>query len=337
MTKVPEISIVVPVYKVEKYLHRCVDSLLNQSFTAFDLILVDDGSPDRCGQICDQYAERDKRIHVIHQHNGGLSAARNRGIDWSLSNSDSKWITFVDSDDWVHPQYLSLLYESALVCKADISVCAYKELKDSANLEYEKVEDCSTTEWKPEDFFVENHVNATVAWGKLYKKEYFKTLRYPVGKIHEDEFITYRILFRTSKIAFINTQLYYYYMNDNGIMKTESNNKRSDVLEALGQQIEYFEKNHFNRAKKISVRAYAGALCSWINTFAGQKSREKEKSRLRQKLVKQLKQVLKRYRKLFPFEECRWAYEVVYPWRAKCYGFIKRVLSKVKRVWRLSV
>ena len=171
MTKVSEISIVVPVYKVEKYLHRCVDSLLNQSFTAFDLILVDDGSPDQCGQICDQYAERDKRIHVIHQYNRGLSAARNSGIDWSLSNSDSKWITFVDSDDWVHPQYLSLLYESALACKTDISVCAYKELNNSGNQDYKKVEDRLATEWKPEDFFVENHVNATVAWGKLYKKE----------------------------------------------------------------------------------------------------------------------------------------------------------------------
>lgn len=326
-----EISIVVPVYKVEKYLHRCVDSLLNQSFTAFDLILVDDGSPDQCGQICDQYAEKDKRIHVIHQHNGGLSAARNSGIDWSLSNSESKWITFVDSDDWVHPQYLSLLYESVLACKTDVSVCAYKELNNSGNQDYEIVEDRLGAEWKPEDFFVENHVNATVAWGKLYKKEYFKTLRFPVGKIHEDEFITYQILFRTPKIAFINIPLYYYYINDSGIMKTQSKYRRSDGLEALEQQTEYFEKNHFDRAKKISARAYAGALCSWINSLADQQSRGSNK--LYQELIKKLKQVLKQYRRLFPFEECRWAYEVAYPCRTKCYGFVKRVLSKVKRVW----
>lgn len=334
MTKVPEISIVVPVYKVEKYLHRCVDSLLNQSFTAFDLILVDDGSPDQCGKICDQYAERDRRIHVIHQRNGGLSAARNSGIDWSLLNSDSKWLTFVDSDDWVHPQYLSLLYENASAYRTDISVCAYKELDDSTIHEYEKVEDRLGAEWTPEDFFVEKHVNAIVAWGKLYKKEYFKRLRYPVGKIHEDEFITYQMLFRTQKIAFINTQLYYYYINECGIMKTESKYKRSDVLEALAQQIEYFEINHFDRAKKISVRAYAGALCSWINTLSDQQSREN--SKLYQELIKRLKQVLKQYRRLFPFEECRWAYVVAYPWRTKCYGFVKRVLRKVKRVWQLS-
>ena len=323
-----EISIVVPVYKVEKYLHRCVDSLLNQSFTAFDLILIDDGSPDQCGQICDQYAKQDKRIHVIHQRNGGLSAARNSGIDWSLSNSESKWITFVDSDDWVHPQYLSLLYESVLACKTDVSVCAYKEL-NSGNQDYETVEDRRGAERKPEDFFVENHVNATVAWGKLYKKEYFKTLRYPVGKIHEDEFITYQILFGAQKIAFINIPLYYYYM------KTQSKYRRSDGLEALAQQIEYFEKNHFDRAKKVSVRAYAGALCSWINSLADQQNRGSNK--LYRELIKKLKQVLKQYRRLFPFEECRWAYEVAYPWRTKCYGFVKRVLSKVKRVWQLSV
>ena len=329
-----EISVIVPVYKVQKHLQHCIESILAQTFEDFDLILIDDGSPDQCGQICDQYAEIDKRIHVIHQQNGGLSTARNRGIDWSLSNSDSKWISFVDSDDWVHPQYLSLLYESALACKTDISVCAYKELNDSLDQGYEKVEDKLGAEWKPEDFFVDNHVNATVAWGKLYKKDFFKTLRYPVGKIHEDEFITYQILFKTSKIAFINIPLYYYYINNSGIMKTESKYRRNDVLEALAQQIEYFEKNHYDRAKKISVRAYAGTLCSWINTLADQQSRGNNK--LYQELIKKLKQVLKQYRRLFPFEECRWAYVVACPWRTKCYGFVRQVLSKVKRVWRLS-
>ena len=105
----PTISVIVPVYKVEKYIHRCVDSILSQTFTDFELILVDDGSPDNCGKICDEYAEKDIRIHVIHQENGGLSAARNAGIDWVFANSDSEWITFIDSDDWVHPEYLERL------------------------------------------------------------------------------------------------------------------------------------------------------------------------------------------------------------------------------------
>ena len=106
----PDISVIVPVYKVENFIHRCVDSILCQSFQDFELILVDDGSPDSCGIICDAYARQDSRIHVIHQKNGGLSAARNSGIDWVLANSDSHWLSFVDSDDWVHPDFLKAVF-----------------------------------------------------------------------------------------------------------------------------------------------------------------------------------------------------------------------------------
>ena len=102
----PQISVIVPVYKVEPYLRRCVDSILGQTFTDFELILVDDGSPDNCPAICDEYARKDTRVHVIHQENGGLSAARNAGIDWAFANSDSQWLTSVDSDEWVHPEML---------------------------------------------------------------------------------------------------------------------------------------------------------------------------------------------------------------------------------------
>ena len=110
----PQISVIVPVYKVEPYLRRCVDSILAQTFTDFELILVDDGSPDNSGAICDEYAQKDARVHVIHQENGGLSAARNAGIDWVFAHSDSQWLTFVDSDDWVHPEYLERLYHAVL-------------------------------------------------------------------------------------------------------------------------------------------------------------------------------------------------------------------------------
>ena len=105
----PLISVIVPVYKVEEYLSRCVDSILSQTFEDFELILIDDGSPDNCGKICDEYTKKDNRVHVIHQENGGLSSARNAGIDWAFENSDSEWLTFIDSDDWVHIQYLDLL------------------------------------------------------------------------------------------------------------------------------------------------------------------------------------------------------------------------------------
>ena len=111
--KMPAISVIVPVYKVEKYIHRCVRSILGQTYADFELILVDDGSPDNCGVICDEYAAKDSRVVVIHQENGGLSAARNAGIDWVFANSDSQWLSFIDSDDWVHPEYLQRLLDAA--------------------------------------------------------------------------------------------------------------------------------------------------------------------------------------------------------------------------------
>ena len=120
----PLVSVIVPVYKVELYLRRCVDSILAQTFCDFELILVDDGSPDNCGSICDEYASKDSKIHVIHQKNGGLSAARNAGIDWVFANSDSKYISFIDSDDWVHEKYLELLVKAIETNHDDFSQCA---------------------------------------------------------------------------------------------------------------------------------------------------------------------------------------------------------------------
>ena len=120
-----EISVIVPVYNVEDYLERCIDSILAQTFQNFDLILIDDGSPDRCGEICDNYAKMDNRVVVIHQENGGLAHARNRGIEWTLSNSDTKWICFIDSDDWINKTYLEGLYEAAKNCGCMISVCDF--------------------------------------------------------------------------------------------------------------------------------------------------------------------------------------------------------------------
>ena len=122
------ITIVVPVYKVEKYLNRCVDSILNQTYTDFELLLIDDGSPDNCGKLCDEYFEKDSRIFVIHQKNGGLSAARNTGINRFYEQNRSDYITFVDSDDWLHPNYLKILMDGITENHVKISVCNYKRV-----------------------------------------------------------------------------------------------------------------------------------------------------------------------------------------------------------------
>ncbi len=240
-----EISVIVPVYKVEQYIHRCVDSILTQTFTDFDIVLVDDGSPDKCGAICNAYAEADSRVHVIHQKNRGLSAARNAGIDWSFAHSDSAWLSFVDSDDWVHSRYLEILYKAVL--RDNTSVAIGNALwTDDESLPIEVDE--NSTLWETEKYFVKDSTNATVAWGKLYRKTCFKRIRYPIGRIHEDEFVTYRILFEEDYVSVVDSSLYAYFQNSEGIMKSKWTPKRLDALEAYENQVRYFSSR-----KKLDI------------------------------------------------------------------------------------
>ena len=248
----PTISVIVPVYKVEQYLHRCVESILNQTFTDFELILVDDGSPDNCGAICDEYAGKDNRVTVIHQKNGGLSAARNAGIDWSFANSDSQWLTFIDSDDWVHPQYLEILYNVVRDNNAKVSCCAFESVKEDKPFENITVPNIEMVDTKK--FYLENNVNFTVAWGKLYYKSCFVNIRYPVGKIHEDQFTTYKVLFETENVRFVKEKLYYYYLSPNSIMRSKFSIKRYDDIEALDEQICFFNKKKWNELEMLAEK-----------------------------------------------------------------------------------
>lgn len=262
----PKISVIVPVYKVEPYINRCIDSILAQTYRDFDLILVDDGSPDRCGEICDEYAQTDSRIHVIHQPNCGLSAARNAGIDWVFANSESEWLTFVDSDDYLHPTMLEALLNAAESHNTRVSVCGYAETHGEQLADSESV----VSAWTPEAFYRERNVNATVAWGKLYHKDCFCEIRYPVGKLHEDEFVTYRILFAQKEIAVVDAPLYAYFMNDTGITKSAWNPKRMDAFEALQEQISYFYEKGYTTIARYRVMGYIGNIQRQINMIREQ-------------------------------------------------------------------
>lgn len=256
----PEISVIVPVYKTEKYLSRCVESILEQTFSDFEMILVDDGSPDKCGIICEEYAKKDKRIHVIHQKNAGLSAARNSGIEWSFLHSNSKWLTFIDSDDWIHPKMLQYLYDAACNSNMSVCVCGYQQTDDGhLNIDSSYAE---THIWKTEKFYLNKTMNATVAWGKLYKKRCFENVRYPVGKLHEDEYVTYKILFKYPQIAVIEAPLYAYFQNSEGIMHSEWNRRKLDALEAIEMQMKFFKRRDMQEIYKDRVRAYIGFATS---------------------------------------------------------------------------
>ncbi len=251
----PLISVIVPVYNVEQYLRRCVDSILGQTFTDFELILIDDGSPDRCGEICDEYAAADFRVKVIHKENGGVSSARNAGLDHIFSYSDSRWISFVDSDDWVHPRFLEYLHDAAVTSRVGISACGCHETADP-HYTSEQCDDPETTVYETEDFWIASGTWANVVWNKLYRKELFRDYRFPFGRVHEDDLTIYRVLFSddTWQVAFITTQLYYYYERQGSIMHSRWNLGRLAVVDAMTQQCDFFRQKQLPKALRFAIR-----------------------------------------------------------------------------------
>lgn len=300
------ISVIVPVYKVEEFLGRCVDSILRQTYTDFELILVDDGSPDSCPELCDAYAARDSRIHVIHQENGGLSAARNSGIDWVFANSTSRWIAFVDSDDWVHLDFLRVLYRTAEQTLCKISACGFFR---SAGEEFPEQPYEVAIRVESGDYYCGSFHNGetAVAWNKLYHKSLFKNLRYPVGKLHEDEFTTYQAIYQAGAVGVTPLVLYAYYQNPGGIMKSPWSPRRMHMLEAFEQQIAFAQNRKDDRLLAKSAEQYIFGSYDQMNQAPVVFSKE-----LRKKLRSALK--LGRECGCFPRSwKTMWAYEAAYP------------------------
>ena len=243
----PLVSIIVPIYKVEPYLRRCLDSIVNQTYTNLEIILVDDGSPDGCPQICDEYAARDKRIVVIHKDNGGLSDARNAGLDICKG----EYISFVDSDDWTNENYIANLLDIITKNKADIAIA--ENIRTDGCSEPSKG-NISINVYTPQNalkhLFSQNHIAFTVSWGKLYKKSLFTSLRFPIGKYHEDEFTTYILFYKSKKIVYTSEILYYYYQRADSTMGTPH---PYDLLEAEEKQFDFILKH--NMAKVIAPQA----------------------------------------------------------------------------------
>lgn len=248
-----EISVIVPVYKVEKYLKRCVDSILSQTFTGFEIVLVDDGSPDGCPALCDGLAENDGRIKVIHKKNGGLSSARNAGIDYVLKNSSSEWITFIDSDDWVHPDMFGLLHGA--VKEHGVKVAACGVMPCEGETEFPGFD--GVFEKLPAETYYMGKSYTMIACAKLYHISCFKKIRYPVGKMHEDEFITHRIIYLNSECANTDFPLYYYFQNPASLVGSNWTPKRLDAFEAFESQISFFKKHRFLYSYGQAAETYA--------------------------------------------------------------------------------
>lgn len=215
MKDINKISIIVPVYKVEQYLRQCIESIINQTYQNIEIILVDDGSPDKCPAICDEFAILDKRIRVVHKINGGLSDARNAGLE--IATGD--YIGFVDSDDWISPTMYEELISVAIEYGADISCCGYNRIDNNSVLESKLFGDKRKVSGIDllRDIFCRNGDNVVV-WNKIYNVNLFKNLRFPVGEIHEDNFILCSTIGRANVVAYTGTIGYYYRFRPDSIM-----------------------------------------------------------------------------------------------------------------------
>jgi len=333
----PKVSVVVPVYKVEDYLSRCVDSILEQTFCDFELILVDDGSPDRSGYICDYYALNDNRVKVIHKQNGGLSSARNCAIEWIFSNSDSEWITFIDSDDWLHKDYLKLLVNSALNTGADISICRFVRTEYFDKNEVSSDINEKIIFYNSEKFFMEHNVEAIIACAKLYKRKFFSDIRYPEGRLHEDEFTTYKILFQCKDICFVDEVLYYYFINPESITSGNSSEiwkpGKMAFNDAVEERLIYFKEKNMDKLYLWQLEHYMYFLCDsckYITESGNSDYKKKYLSDTRKRLRKIIRLFEKTKGKSLDKEKI-WIKQTAYPAEMAVYWFFRGILERFSK------
>lgn len=259
----PLISIIIPVYKVEKYLEKCIKSVLDQTYKNIQIILVDDGSPDNCGNICDNYAKIDNRIEVIHKANGGLSEARNVG----LKVARGEYIGFVDSDDYVSNEMFENLYNTLISNDVDVSICNFYTVINNKNII--KNADNGVEIYNKLEILKEILLDKKIqsyAWNKLYKRELFKDIEYPVGKKYEDIGTTFYILEKCNKIAVSGSPEYYYITRGDSIVNNNTEGTVIDYISLISDRYDYIDKKYKELKKyndyyltKTLITAYTDA------------------------------------------------------------------------------
>ena len=253
-----EIDVIVPVYNNEDYIEDCINSIQAQTFNDFRLVIIDDGSTDRTGEICDSLSSEDERIEVIHQKNEGVSSARNVGI----AALRSPYFCFVDSDDMIHTEYLANMYQLMKERKADLVICSFHIFKDGeTDIDLSEIREKAqievyTNTLQYVDKFVDDSMKLVSPTNKLYKTELFDGLCYPVGKVFEDDYVYYKILDRSKCTVFTDAKLYAYRIRKNSITREKYNLKMLNHIEAKRQQFLYFHKINKLRLMEISLDAY---------------------------------------------------------------------------------
>lgn len=243
-----KITIIIPIYNVEKYLNACMKSIIIQTYRNIEIIMVDDGSTDWSAKICDKYKELDNRIIVLHQQNMGLSAARNNG----LKAATGIYITFIDSDDYIAPDYIEKLYDALKTTNTDIALCDLKKVSENQELEdmdykIDKFDNnviLSNCQAIEEVYKPSYHGVDFIAVAKLYKRELFESnkVEFPVGRIHEDAFTTYKLLYAAKKIVYIDIPMYFYRIRNGSITTSSFSLKRLDKIIATKEECDFFLK-----------------------------------------------------------------------------------------------
>lgn len=264
------ISVIVPIFKVEKYLKKCIDSILNQTYKNMEIILVDDGSPDNCPYICDNYAKKDSRIKVIHKINGGISDTRNEG----LKRATGKWVTFIDSDDYIDKNMIDTLYKLAIENEADISIIDFIKIDETSNIIQNK--DCKnkTRIFNSKTAIIElfnDNSFGNYMWNKLYKKELFEDIKFPIGKTMEDLAVMYQLFYKSKNIVYNNKQMYFYVQRKNSILHRREKSLINNRFELS------LEKYNFLKSKYPDmIENYKAMLEVCLETFQYLNTQEKK-------------------------------------------------------------
>ena len=318
----PVVSIIVPVYNAKEYLRRCVDSILGQEYTDFELLLIDDGSQDGSGAICDEYAAKDMRVRVIHKENGGVSEARNL----AMKNARGTYLQFADSDDWITPDATKLLVRMAEEDGCDLVISDFYRVAGERVSQKGDIEEdgCMTREQfaahmmeNPADFYY------GVLWNKLYRRELFQEIRYPLGRIHEDEATTYRIYDQVKRAAYVDSSLYGYFVTPASITRG-FNPKRMDWVYAVAERMDFFEKRGYRELMVPGLQAFADGS---IDIYFGLRDHLPDSGRQQEEIRAFVRQGLKRVRRYgrFPLRTA-----IGYRLFLACPGIYRKLLNRVK-------
>lgn len=328
MNTMSKIALIVPAFKVENYIQRCIDSIYAQTFGDFQLIFIDDGSPDRSGAICDECAYKDSRVIVVHQKNQGLWSARNTGLDLMFTCCDTEWVSFLDTDDWVHHRYLELLYRAVIENNVNISQCL--SIRTSGQEVLPEVKDriiCVNAEDGYKNFYT------TVAWGKLYKKSCFSTIRYPNIPISEDTAIWYKIISLVDRISIVKEVLYYYYVNLGSVTNSRWDLQCTVPFDVYRESVAFFEGNkswpHIQQfQKKQFILHISYIYYALVNSNAEYRTKKHYIRMLRN----EMRSALRKYGKdvKLGLREYPGVYETAFPYFMRFYWFLYNRLVRHK-------